>query len=250
MFSHGLPGRMEIFMKNFLTKTLSLLLVCVLFVCVLSGCKSAGTSFPLSEDPYSDHTEIIYDLDRSTISVGKYLYFVAYYEMIGQNLFDYYKSSMGYDGNYWNEMYDETRSESQYYKDMVEETVLFYEIFKNAALDAGYTLSEDELAAVHSDAEETYKLFTEDQIKKSGLTIDGIDAALRTMQLSLKYTDMIRKTSSEKDEFKAITEESKAEEYLQNAVNMIYEEFKKQYQIVANADLLETFELGKVTLID
>lgn len=236
-------------MKKTLAKTIAFLLVMVLSIGVLSGCKSAGSSFPISEDPYSDRTEIIYDLDRSSVSVGKYLYFVAYYEMIGESLLDYYKESTTYDGDYWNEMYDETRTESQYYKDMIEETIIFYEVFKNEALDSGYTLTDEELESIHSDAVETYNSFTTDQIKKSGLTIEGIDAALRTMELSLKYTDMIRKTSAEKDEFKAITDESAAEDYLQAAVDLIYQELKKQYTVVANSELLNTFKIGEVTLI-
>ena len=243
---------MKTSVQNIQKRIIALLLVCVMSVSVfLTGCSGDSRKpFEKSTDPYSDNTEIVYDLGRSSISYGKYLYFVAYYELVAQVMMQSYEQELGFTGDYLAQKYDDTQTEADHYKSLVEETVVYYEIAKNAALDAGMTLSSDELDECRVTAQLTFDSFTEEQVKQSGITVDGIDAALRTQELALKYEDSIREKLSQKEEFIAIeTEEDKAS-YLRKGIDLVYEELKRQYQIVANQDLLDTVQFGKVTIVD
>ncbi len=235
-----------------LRRFVALFLTVVLCISVLSACSGKDTRKPFanSTDPYSDNTEIIYDLNRSTISVGKYLYFVAYYELIAQAMMQSYKEEFGFTGDYFSQKYDDTQTEADHYKSLVEETVIYYEIAKNQAIDAGFTLTSEELEECLANAQLTYDSFSEEQIKNSGLTVAGIDAALRTQELALKYEDSIREKLSQKEEFIAIESEEDQASYLRKGIDLVYDELKRQYQIVANQDLLDTIQIGKVTIVD
>jgi len=225
----------------------------LVFSLMLGGC-SSGTSgderFGIANDPYCDVSTVVYDLGRSEVSEGKYLYFVAYYELVAQSMAQYYKESLGYEGDYFDEMYDDTRTEADYYKSLVEDTVIYYEIMKNAALDDNMSLSDDELADIKSDAKVTYEQFTKEQIEQSGITLEGIDAALRTMEMALKYEDALKKKLTQKDEFLALTTEEEAQEYIKNGVDLVYKQLKLQYSIVANGDVLDKYIIGSVTIVD
>lgn len=238
--------------KNIEKRVIALLLVCIMSISVLlTGCSGDSRKpFEKSTDPYSDNTEIVYDLGRSTISYGKYLYFVAYYELVAQAMMQSYESELGFTGDYFAQKYDETQTEADHYKSLVEETVIYYEIAKNAALDAGMTLSADELEECRVTAQLTFDSFTEAQVKQSGITVDGIDAALRTQELALKYEDSIREKLSQKEDFIAIQSEEDKSSYLRKGIDLVYEELKRQYQVVANQDLLDTVKIGKVTIVD
>lgn len=239
-FGHATSGRVIAF-----------LLICILTATViLTGCSSDSRKpFANSTDPYSDNTEIVYDLGRSTVSFGKYLYFVAYYELIAQAMMKDYEDQLGFTGDYFAQKYDDTQTEADHYKSLVEETVVYYEIAKNAALDAGMSLSSEEIEECRVTAQLTYDSFTEEQIKQSGLTVEGIDAALRTQELALKFEDSIREKLSKKEEFIAIQSEEDKASYLRKGIDMVYDELKHQYQIVANQDLLDTVRIGKVTIV-
>ena len=234
-----------------LRRMIALLLVMILCVSALTACsgKDDRKPFANSTDPYSDNTEIVYDLNRSTVSLGKYLYFVAYYELIAQAMMENYKQEFGFTGDYFAQKYDDTQTEADHYKSLVEETVIYYEIAKNAALDAGFSLTAEELEECRVNAQLTYDSFTEEQIKNSGITVEGIDAALRTQELALKYEDSLREKLSQKEEFIAIQSEEDKSSYLRKGIDMIYEELKRQYVIVANQDLLDTIRIGKVTIV-
>lgn len=234
--------------KSAARRLVALFLVTVMCISVLSACSSRKT-FANSTDPYSDNTEIIYDLNRSTVSVGKYLYFVAYYELVAQAMMQSYEEQFGFTGDYFSQKYDDTQTEAEHYKSLVEETVIYYEIAKNQALDSGYSLTPEELEECRVTAQLTYDSFSEEQIKQSGITVDGIDAALRTQELALKYEDSIREKLSQKEDFIAIQNEEDKASYLRKGIDLVYEELKRQYQIVANQDLLDTIQVGKVTIV-
>ncbi|MCR5521296.1 MAG: hypothetical protein K6F44_05255 [Lachnospiraceae bacterium] len=232
-----------------LRRLVALFLVTVMCVSLLCAC-SSRKPFENSTDPYSDNTEIIYDLNRSTISLGKYLYFVAYYELIAQSMIQSYEQELGFTGDYFAQKYDETQTEADHYKSLIEETVIYYEIAKNAALDAGMSLSDDEIEECLVTAQLTYDSFSEKQIKNSGITVAGIDAALRTQELALKYEEYLQEKLAQKEDFLAIQSEEDQASYIRKGIDLVYEELKRQYTIVANQDLLDTIQIGKVTIVD
>ncbi len=237
--------------RNSFGRFIAFLLICVMSVSViLTGCSgNERKPFDKSTDPYSDNTEIVYDLGRSTVSFGKYLYFVAYYELVAQTLIQSYEQELGFTGDYFAQKYDETQTEADHYKSIIEETVIYYEIAKNAALDAGMTLSAEEIEECRVTAQLTFDSFTEEQVKQSGISVEGIDAALRTQELALKYEESLQEKLSQKEDFIAIQSEDEKASYIRKGIDLVYDELKRQYQVVANQDLLDTVEIGKVTIV-
>nr|MCR5432429.1 hypothetical protein [Lachnospiraceae bacterium] len=138
---------MGVFKKHTsLRRIVALLLVMIMCVTALSACSGSSDErkpFANSTDPFSDNTEIIYDLNKSTVSLGKYLYFVAYYELVAQAMMKSYEQEFGFTGDYFSQKYDDTQTEADHYKSIVEDTVIYYEILKNKALDDGYSLSAE-----------------------------------------------------------------------------------------------------------
>lgn len=186
------------------TRALSVMMVIVMMIGCLSGCARKTDV----NDEFNDGTEVLFDLGDSEISYGKMLYFISYYEMYGQYMANYYRQYLNYDGTYWDEIVDEESgtTEAEYFKKLSYDTAVYYEIFKNAAVAAGLTLNDAEIAQCSEDALSSISVFTDEQLKKSGITREGLLAAQKTITLASKFIEQIRSECMASDEY-ALTKE-------------------------------------------
>lgn len=175
----------------------------ILIIAMMIGCLGGCAKKTDVNDQFNDGTEVLFDLGNSEISYGKMLYFISYYEMYGQYMENYYRQYLGYEGAYWDEIVDEESgtTEADYFKKLAYDTAVYYEIFKNAAVTAGLSLDDAEIAACSEDAVSSLSVFTEEQLKKSGITMEGLLAAQKTITLASKFIEQIRNDCMASDEY-------------------------------------------------
>lgn len=170
----------------------------------------------------TDNSEVAFDLGKSTITYGELLYFIAYYEMMGEYQRAYYADAMGYTGNFWDEVDENGNSEAQNYKNNAFQEANYVEVMKNAAIDAGITLTEDELAEIEQSSKDSVALYTDEQLKKSGITFEGFYSAQKTIAYTNKYVELLKKDFKESDVYKQAIEAVKLEDNLAYDVNYAF----------------------------
>lgn len=201
-------GRL-IIIKKFFKKIIPLLLICSVTASGLTACgEKENEEFKIRDTKYeiTDNSEVAFDFGKSTITYGELLYFIAYYEASGEYQKAYYQYSMGYTGDFWNEVDEEGHSEAQNYKNYAFQEASYIEVMKNEAIDAGITLSDEEIADIEKGTKEALNVYSEEQLKKSGITYEGFLSAQKTMAYAEKYIATLKDEIKESDKYKQAME--------------------------------------------
>lgn len=171
-------------MKKF-KKVMSLVLMAIL---VFSMTLVAGCSKKNAETNVTDN------LDKLVVSVGDtklnledVMYYIYAIESEGNYYDQMYQSYFG--TGYWNMEYEEGVTMRDMAKDYVIDTAVMYQIFYEKALEAGYTLTEDEIATNKENVTSILEQLSDKQLEVTGFTEENLLAAQEKLALGSKYYD-------------------------------------------------------------
>ncbi len=194
-----------------------------LAVGTLTGCgKSESMTVKDTKYEISDNSEVVFDFGKSTITYGELLYFISYFEMTGEYQREYYAENMGYTGDFWSELDENGNPESANYKSQAFQMAAYVEVMKNAAIDAGITLDENDLADVKKTTEESINIFPAEDLPLIGITYEGFESAQKTIAYTNKYVESLRNEYRDSDKVKEALSAIKREDYQAYDVNYAY----------------------------
>lgn len=211
-------------MNKIIKKAVAFSLAAGLSLSTLTSCGSGNSKLSVKDTKYeiTDNSEVLFDLGKSTITYGEMMYYVAYFEMLGEYQRAYYEASMGYTGDFWSEVDETGNVESANYKNNAFQEANYVEVMKNAAIDEGITLTEEDLADIDKSTKEAVDIYSEDIKKKAGITYEGFYSTQKTMAYSTKYVDKLKEEYKNSDKYKQAMEAIKKEENLAYDVNYAY----------------------------
>lgn len=171
-------------MKKF-KKVMSLVLMAIL---VFSMTLVAGCSKKNAETNVTDN------LDKLVVSVGDtklnledVMYYIYAIESEGNYYDQMYQSY--FNTGYWDMEYEEGVTMRDMAKDYVIDTAVMYQIFYEKALEAGYTLTEDEIATNKENVTSILEQLSDKQLEVTGFTEENLLAAQEKLALGSKYYD-------------------------------------------------------------
>lgn len=237
-------------------------LALILIICLSLSLCSCSAKHEYDEG-FTDGSEIVFDFGSSSVTIKEALYFIAYYEMFGQYVMSYYQNSIDYSGSYWDEIVDVStrQTERDYYKQLAMDSCVYYEVFKNAALKEGVTLTDEMLSSVKDNAKESFEVLSMQAVEKSGATYEGFLSELTTVELASTYIDMLRDEAAKTKDYKKVDEKARKEEgateesvakateaFLDEYISKKYEKLSKKYNIKVNDELWDSLIMGTVTI--
>lgn len=190
----------------------------------LTACGEKEEEFKIHNTRYeiSDDSEVAFDFGKSTITYGELLYYIAYYEASGEYQRAYYEQAMGYAGDFWSEVDESGYTEAQNYKNYAMQEAAYIEVMKNEAIDRGITLSDAEIAEIEASTKDTIEIYSEEQLKQSGITYEGFLSAQKTMAYAEKYIAQLKEEIKSSDVYKEAMNAIKLEDNLAYEVNYAF----------------------------
>ncbi len=171
------------------------------------------------ENVTSDATgKLALSVGDATINLDELMYYIYSIEDEGNYYDQMYQSYYGM--GYWDTEQEEGVTMRDVAKDYVMDTAVMYEILYDKAIEAGYTLTEEETATCVSNSDQIYEVLTVDQLKVSGLMKDVLVKVYEKMTLAEKYYTFI--TEGLGIDEKAITENINKEDYKQYDTKCLY----------------------------
>lgn len=171
------------------------------------------------ENVTSDATgKLALSVGDATINLDELMYYIYSIEQEGNYYDQMYQSYYGM--GYWDTEQEEGVTMRDAAKDYVIDTAVMYEILHDKAVEAGYTLTEEEKATCVSNSDQIYEALTVDQLKVSGLMKDVIVKVYEKMTLAERYYTFI--TDGLDIDEKTITDSIIKEDYKQYDTKCLY----------------------------
>ena len=135
-------------------------------------------------------TDVIFTVGDYSMTREEFLYHVAYFEVCGIN--EATEKGMSAKA-FWDSNNDEGVNNRQYYYTMTYAEASYYAIMAGVAQTVGnISLTDSEMTAADNYAKEYFDLFTEEEIKRSGMTLHGFELAIRRIVLANKYIQILK----------------------------------------------------------
>ena len=176
-------------------------------ICFLTGC-GANT---------------VVKVGNEKLDLSELMYYVYQAEEEGKVYEEMYQSF--FSESYWDAEYEEGKTFREVAKEDAYENGIMYTIFEQKASEAGYSLSEEEIAACEKEATEEYASLSEAQREAIGLDREAFISLKKKITLGNKYYDALME-GLEVNEDKA-TSRILEEEYIQYDVEYLYAEEKE-----------------------
>lgn len=135
-------------------------------------------------------TPTVVTIGKKEVKMDELLYYISYYESVGETERNQIAQTTGIRPDYWNEEYKDQKTAAEYFKQELYNTVVMNQIYADLAAQRKETLSEEEKKLVKEKAEQIYGEHSDEVIKTAKLTKEGFETALTTIALSKKYTDL------------------------------------------------------------
>lgn len=162
------------------------------------------------------HPRVIYTVNGENVYLSDMMYDIATQEAYGQQMDQYY-SQMG--NSFWT--YDnDGMTQAEVLKDNILESSMETSMLYTEAVNAGYTLTDEEISSIESKASTEFDQFTPDMKKRTGLTKDKIVEILKKQSIADKYKDAWIETFNIDKE--KITSTVSPEEYRQYDIQYYY----------------------------
>ena len=175
---------------------LALLLVFTLCIGLLSGCGKKPT-------------DVVMKVGNYEMTREEFLYHIAYFEVYGIN--DATAAGQTPE-EFWKAVNADGQTNRNTYYTMAFAEATYYMIMAGVAVDIGnMSLTESEETGAENYAKEYYELFTENEKKRSGMTLHGFELAIKRIVLANKYIAFLKDGITVDEE--QLRAENKPEDY-------------------------------------
>lgn len=186
---------------------------------LLTGCRN--------EDKPYDQT-LVLTVDDSKVYLDEMMYHVMLEEMYGQLYASY--MGIGKEEDYWNKVDEAGVTFGEAAKDEAMDNAIRYELFYQLALDAGYSLTVEEMELAQSKADNIKVSVQPEQLKATQLKDEQLLEIQEKIILSTRYyKDYLAQLGIDEQSFK---NQMDPEEYTQYDIEYIYGT-KDQYEEIA-----------------
>ena len=129
-------------------------------------------------------TEVIVSINKSTLTLEDFLYDIYQVKLERNTWNDSYKDILGVD--YWDYEFEGNKMENLA-KDTIMTRVILYEILYDQAIDAGFSLTDEDESMVATNADELINSMTKKQLEDSGLDYEILIKRFQKQLLGDKY---------------------------------------------------------------
>ncbi|MBE5962034.1 MAG: hypothetical protein E7256_11765 [Lachnospiraceae bacterium] len=197
-------------------------------------------------------SQLVATIGENELYMDEMLFYIIYYEAQG-DYEDYYNQVYnGIEDYFWDMTNEEGITMREQLKQYALDAAICNVIYADQARKAGYTLSEEEIAANKATVETILSGYTEDQIVQAGLAREALLKSYETLTLSAKYSGQVESellADINEEEIKAGIRKEDYEEYEteylflstsaydenMNAVELSEEELSQKYAIMEEA---------------
>lgn len=225
----------------------------VILIFLLSVCSLALFGCASKKEPY------IVSINDERLYLDDFLYDIYLVEQEGNQLEQYYQENLK--TSYWDYTYQGSTMRQIAKNSILAEVVMNY-ILADQADRNGLTISDQELSVQMSEAGDTLRAASQEELDKVGLTQKIISASCSRNALARKYRNELEqnftideanirdslasKNYSSEEYEKAVKNAIETEK--ENQFEALYDTMKDQYDITINFEYWDTITIGTVTV--
>lgn len=190
-------------MKKF--KQVKSILILTLLVCVMAFTSACSKKVAPS-------TQLVVTVAGTEIYLDEMMYYIYALEAEG-NYYDQLYKQMG-GGSYWDLEYTPGVTMREHSKQNLIDSVVMYEVLYDKALEAGFTITDEEKEEANSYSSQIMENLSVEQLKITGLTKDLLSKVQEKLIVSEKYYTSIKETIElNEEEIKASVDFDKFRQY-------------------------------------
>lgn len=195
----------------------------------------------------SDVTDTIaVTVGEHVINLNEMMYYIYAIEASGENYETYYQTYYG--TSYWDLEYTEGVTMRDQTKTYIMDTVVLYEILYDKALEAGYTITDDEKSEAETNADAVMEQISEEQLAITGFNKEILLTIQEKLIIGQKYYEDLT-TGFDIDRDK-IASEFNIEDYRQYDTEYVFvatSTYDTSYQIIELSDEEKAVALETIT---
>lgn len=211
-------------------KTKRILSFILLFVLALGMTFASGCS--KKEDPAES---VVVTVGDTNITLDEMMYYIYAVEASGQQYEALYQQYYG--TSYWDSEYSEGVTMRDQAKSYVMDTAVMYEILYQKAVEAGYTLTDDEKTEAETNVDSILTNMSSEQKKVTGFTKESLTKTMEKLSIAKKYYDELIDGFDIDDE--AIKDTIKYDDYRQYNTEYLFASTTKYDENYNTVDLTD-----------